>query len=167
MNTSIRRVAMVAALVILVTGGFALAQQSSTQPPQDRQGQMMRGGMGPGGLGPMMLGRLNLTDQQRSQIQALQQQHRTEHQQLMQKMADLQRELRDAIFADNGPDEARASQAQQQIAQLEPQMQQARVQMEVAVAKILTPEQRKQAREMQPGPGGRRMGRGMGHNQVK
>ncbi len=164
MKTSIRGLLVAIAVITLVASGLALAQGTQGTQPQNQTGRPMmqgRGGMMQG-FGPMMLGRLNLTDQQRSQVQALQQQHRAANQELMQKMADLQRQLRDAIFADNGPDETRANQLQQQIAQLDPQLREARLQMEVAVAKILTPEQRKQVRDTQFRRSGRGLGRGRG-----
>lgn len=159
-------VALVAlALVLsLAAGAFVFAQGGP--PPQRRGGQMMmgRGPGGPGGPGgPMMLGRLNLTEAQRTQVQKLMEDNRQAHEPLRQKMAEAQQALRAAIFADNGPDLAAIKAAQDAIRALEPEMAQNRVDMEIAVAKILTPEQRKQLRDMPPPMGGREgMGRGRG-----
>ncbi len=165
MNAIIHRTAIALAVAGMVgTGAFALAQGTPPPPPQHQGGRMMMQGRGGGPGGRMMLGRLNLTDQQRSQIQTLQQQQRASHQALMQKMGDLQKQLRDAVFADNGPNEAQIANLQQQIAQLEPQLQQARLQMQEGISRILTPDQRKQLREMAPpGRGGRGMGGQMRH----
>lgn len=163
MNTRFRHLVSALAVVAFVVAGAFVFAQGGPPPQRAGRGQMM--GQGPGGRGGGMmgLGRLNLTEDQRTQVQKLMEQNRQAHQPDMQKMADAQKALRDAIFADAGPDESAIHAAQAQIQALEPLMAQHRVEMEVAVAKILTPDQRKQMREMPPaGPGGRGgMGRGM------
>ena len=144
---------------IAATGTFAFAQNS---PPPQRP--MM--GQGRGGPGPMgMLQHLNLADDQRTKIQSLMEQHRQATQDTAQKERDLQQQLKNAIFADNGPTDT--TELQGQIAALEAQLESGRIGLEKQIAAILTPDQRKQVRDM-PGPGfgpmmGRGRGRGMGH----
>ncbi len=163
MNTRFRSAIVALAVVAIVAAGAFVFAQGGPPPQRAGRGQMMgQGPGGPGGRGGMMgLGRLNLTDDQRAQVQKLMEANRQAHQPEQQKMADAQKALRDAIFADAGPDESAIQAAQAQIQSLEPQMAQHRVEMQVAIAKILTADQRKQMREMPPmGPGGGR-GRGM------
>ncbi len=137
---------------IAATGTFAFPQN----PP--RQRAMM--GQGRGGPGPMgMLRQLNLTDDQRTKIQTLADQHRQAMQDQAQKMRDLQKQLKDAIFADAGPGNTDA--VQQQIAALETQLQSDRIAFEKQIAAVLTADQRKQVRDL-PGPGFGPMGRGRG-----
>jgi Spy/CpxP family protein refolding chaperone len=161
MNPVIRRAAVALAVVAVVAAGaFVFAQSAPPQRPGG--GRMMgQGPGGPGGRGDgmLMLGRLNLTDDQRAQVQKLMDDNRLTHQPVMQKMVEAERALRNAIFADGGPDEQAIQAAQAAIQSLEPEIAQNRLKMEIAVAKILTPDQRKQAREMPPA-GGRGRGRG-------
>jgi Spy/CpxP family protein refolding chaperone len=161
MNRRFRLAIVALAVVAIVAAGAFVFAQGGPPPQRAGRGQMM--GQGPGGRGPGMmgLGQLNLTDDQRAQIQKLMEANRQAHQPEQQKMADAQKALRDAIFADAGPDESAIQTAQAQIQALEPQMAQHRVATEVAIAKILTADQRKQMREMpRMGPGAGR-GRGM------
>ena len=111
-----------------------------------------------------MLRQLNLTDDQRTKIQSLMEQHRQATQDGAQKVRDLQQQLKNAIFADSGP--ADTADLQRQIAALEAQLESGRVGLEKQIAAVLTADQRKQVRDM-PGPGfgpmmGRGRGRGMG-----
>jgi Spy/CpxP family protein refolding chaperone len=165
MNLVFRRAALALALAAVV-GTAALVFAQGTPPPPPQRGQMMGRQGGPGGPGPMaILQRLNLTDEQRTKIQSLLQQQRQSHQGEMQKqMMDLQQQLKNAIFADDGPADD-TSAVQQHIASLQAQMEADRINLEKRIAAILTPDQRKQVRSM-PGAGllmgGPGMGRGRG-----
>jgi len=160
MNRTVRRAAFALAFAaIVITGAFAFAQ-GTPPPPQHRPGQMMGRG-GPGGPGQAgVMQHLNLTDDQRTKIQSLMEEQRQSHQGEMQKkMMDLQQQLKNAIFADNGPADTGGVQAQ--IATLQAQLEADRINLQKQVAAILTPDQRKQVRDM-PGPGPFMGGRGMG-----
>jgi Spy/CpxP family protein refolding chaperone len=149
----------VALAAVVATGAFAFAQNPPPGPPQRRTMAQGRGGPGPMG----MLQQLNLTDDQRTRIQSLLEQQRQAHQGTMQKMRDLQQQLKNAIFADNGPADTAA--LQQQISTLQGQLEADRIGLEKQIAAVLTPDQRKQVRDMSGpgfGPMGRR-GRGMQH----
>jgi Spy/CpxP family protein refolding chaperone len=166
MKRVVYRAALALALAgIVATGAIAFAQNPPA-PPQRRPGAMMGRGGGFAGPGPMgMLQHLNLTDDQRSKVQSLMEQQRQAQQAEMQKMTDLQQQLKNAIFADSGPGDTAA--LQQQIAGLQAQLEIDRVALEKQIAAILTADQRKQVRDA-PGPGlgpmmGRGRGRGMGH----
>jgi Spy/CpxP family protein refolding chaperone len=158
MKSIVRRAAIALALAAIVaTGALAFAQ--GTPPPRR---PMMGRQAGPGGPGPMGLMRqLNLTDDQRTRIQSITQQHQQSHQADMQKMSDLEQQLKNAIFADNGPSDTTA--LQQQVQALRAQFETDRVNVEKQIAAVLTPDQRKQVRDM-PGNflGGPGMGRGRG-----
>ena len=158
MTSIVRRAAIVLALsAIFATGTIAIAQ--GTPPVRHAMGQQA----GPGGRGAMggWLQQLNLTDDQHTKIQSLMQQQRQAHQGEMQKMRDLEQQLKNAIFADNGPADTAA--LQQQIQALQSQLEADRVNVEKQIAALLTADQRKQVRDM-PGPFMRSpsMGRGMG-----
>jgi Spy/CpxP family protein refolding chaperone len=159
MNRTVSRAALALAFAaIVVTGAFAFAQ-GTPPPPQRRPGQMMGRG-GPGGPGPGgAMQHLNLTDDQRTKVQSLMEQQRQSHQGEMQKIMDLQQQLKNMIFAHNGPADTDAM--QQQIATLQAQLEADRINLQKQVAAILTPDQRKQVRDM-PGPGPFMGGRGMG-----
>ena len=63
-----------------------------------------------------------------------------------EKLGELQRSLRAAIFAD-APDTAQIDQLRASIAEAEAAALAARVDLQLKIAQILTPEQRQQARE--------------------
>ncbi len=154
MKLGIRRISFVAALVALVaafSAGIVLAQ--GAPPVGPRHSQMRQNAGGPAGL----FQHLNLTDDQKTKIQSLVQAQRQAHQGQAQQMRDLQQQLKNAVFADNGP--ADTASIQQQITALQGQLEADRVNLEKQIAGVLTPDQRKQVRDM-PGPfmGG---GRGM------
>jgi Spy/CpxP family protein refolding chaperone len=171
MNRIVRPAALALACAAIIATGVLVFAQGPPPPPQHRQGQMMGGRGGPWGSGPLQ--QLNLTDDQRTQIQTLMEQHRQATQSSAQKMRDLQQQLKNAVFAD-APDLNTISQTESQIAALEAQLAADRVAAEKQIAGVLTADQRKQVRDM-PGPGpfmgggpgmgmgrGRGMGRGMG-----
>jgi periplasmic protein CpxP/Spy len=126
---------------------------------QDQGGWPQRGG-GPG-FGPLAaLRQLDLTDAQRQQIQALVQERRTDDS-AMRELGDLHRDLNAAIFAD-APDTAKIEQLKASVNEAEAAALVERVDLQLKIAQILTPEQRAKARDLPPGPRGR--GRGALHH---
>ncbi len=159
MRFEFRRIGFLAALVALVAfvaAGIVFAQT----PPPPGQRMMQHAGRGQGGF----LGHLNLTADQQTKIRTLFDQQREAHQADRQKMQDLRQQLKAAIFADSGPADTAA--IQQQIQTLQDRLEADRINLEKQVAQVLTPDQRKQVRDM-PGPGpfmgGRGRGAGMRH----
>jgi Spy/CpxP family protein refolding chaperone len=145
----------VAAAAIVLTAGVstALAQEPAGRPGPGR------GGPGGFGAGPLpILRQLNLTDAQRQQIKALTDEQRTQNAQAqtpMRTLGELERSLQAAIMADN-PDTAQIEQLKTSIADAQAVVLAARIDMELKIAQILTPDQRKQARELadqRPGRG--------------
>jgi len=131
------------------------------QPPAGREPGPGQGRGGPGGPLPI-LRQLNLTETQRGQIKALTDEQRQQagDQSPVRKLAELQRALRAAVFADT-PDNAQIDQLRGGIAEAEAAVLAARVDLQLKIAQILTPEQRKQARELadqRPGNVGRARG---------
>lgn len=116
-----------------------------------------------------MLRQLHLTDTQQEQLRALMQEQRAQSaERPARRLVDLQRALHVAIFADT-PDSAQIEQLRAGIAEAQAAMLAARVDLQLKIAQILTPEQRTQARELsnRPGRGGRaggRRGGGFGGN---
>jgi protein CpxP len=134
-------VALVAAAALIPLAG---------QAPQDK-GRVGRGfggaGMrGPGGPGPMaILQQLDLTDQQREQVKALMDERRQG--QPGAKMQELQKQLHVAVFADP-VDTANIEALKSAIGAAEAEMLAARIDVQVKIGQILTPEQRAKARQL-------------------
>jgi periplasmic protein CpxP/Spy len=129
---------------------IAISVPLVAQPPQGPGGRGGFGGpMGPGGpgMGLPMLRELNLTDAQRDQIRAITEQRReNQANDPGRKVADLERQLQLAIFADT-PDQQKAEELKNAIAGAHAEELAARIELETRIAQILTPEQRAQARE--------------------
>jgi protein CpxP len=123
------------------------------QPPQ---GGGRGAGRGPGFGGPMpMLRGLNLTDAQREQIRTLAEQRRDANDNPARKVADLQRQLQAALFAD-APDQQKVDELKSAIVAATTEELTARIELQSRIAQVLTPEQRAQAREALGNAAGRR-----------
>jgi|WetSurMetagenome_2_1015567.scaffolds.fasta_scaffold508023_2 Spy/CpxP family protein refolding chaperone len=155
-----RMLARTVIAVVLTAGlvGVALAQAPGGR---GQAGPGMRQGMGPGGPGgpgnPMAA--LKLTPDQRTQVQAIQENHRQSTQGQAEHLRALQEQLRAALFGES-PDQA--VELARQAAPLEAELLPARVAMQAEIVKLLTPEQKKIAASlnlfggngMMNGPGG-------------
>ena len=168
MRSTLRRFAFVTGLALVVLVPVLVLAQTQGPP----QGRGMMGGRGMGGPGGGMFQALQLTEQQRSQVQTIMEQHRQATQDVAKQAADLQQQLKAAIFADGGPNDGAIASLKAQLAGIEAQLQAGRLDMQKQIATLLTPEQRKKVRDMPgmgpfggPGPGGRGrgFGRGFGH----
>jgi len=165
MTTHTRTLSTIAAAAVAATTAISAG---AGQPPAAQGPGQGRGG--PGGPLPI-LRQLNLTDTQRDQVRALMQEQRAQEAQQSQArtLVDLQRALHAAIFADT-PDSTQIDQLRAGIAEAEAATLAARVELQLKIAQILTPEQRAQARELSsrlPGRGGRagvRRGSGFGRD---
>ena len=151
-------------LSTIAAAAVALATAVSAGAGQPPAGQRPGGDQGRGGPGgPLpILRQLNLTDAQRQQIRALTDEQRAQSpaESPRRTLGELQRALRAAIFADT-PDSAQIDQLRASIAEAEAAVLAARVELQLKISQILTPEQRKQARELTDrGPG--RVGRAGG-----
>ena len=154
------------ALVAMVTLIPLTAQSTQgTQPPQGPGRGMGRGFGGPGGpgrIGPVFQ-RLDLTDAQREQIKAIMEERRESRPGA--NMMELQKQLQAALLAD-AVDNAKIEQLKAAITSAEAAMLSARIETELKISQLLTPEQRAKARELiAQGPGagfGRGPGRGRG-----
>jgi Spy/CpxP family protein refolding chaperone len=155
MSTKSRTITIWSTIAVALATTLAIASPAA-QSPGGRGPQ--RGGPGRE-FGPFpLLRQLDLTDTQRQQIQALVQEGRKDDS-AMKKMGDLHRDLNAAIFADV-PDTAKIDQLKASIAEAESAGLAERIDLQLKIAQILTPEQRQKARELPPGPG---RGRGMHH----
>lgn len=131
--------AIATAAVVLGVGIATVSGQGRGKGPDGQ-------GFGRGGPFPM-LRQLNLTDQQKEQVKALADDLRKQTDQApARKVAELRRQLQAAIFADS-PDAAQIDQLRASIADAEAAALAARIDLQLKIAQILTPEQRKQARE--------------------
>jgi len=142
-----RTVSTIAVAAVALTFAFSTV---SGQPAMGR-GPGGRGrGFAPGGPFPV-LRQLNLTDAQREQVKALMAQVHSENDQAAgnraTKVADLHGALQAAIFADT-PDPAQIEQLRATLADAQAAALTTRIELEQKIAQILTPEQRKQAREL-------------------
>jgi Spy/CpxP family protein refolding chaperone len=124
------------------------------QAPQTSQGRVGPGRGGPGGPLPLLRG-LNLTDAQREQVRALTAERRNQADNPSRKVAELEGQLRLAIFAD-APDQQKISELKAAIDAASAEELTARIDLQTRVAQILTDEQRAQAREALSNNAGRR-----------
>ena len=124
------------------------------QPPQAPQTSPGRVGPGRGGPLPLLRG-LNLTDAQREQVRALTAERRNQADSPGRKVAELERQLRLAIFADV-PDQQKIGELKAAIDAASAEALTARIDLQTRVAQVLTDEQRAQAREALSNSAGRR-----------
>jgi len=123
-------------------------------------GPGMRGGGGPGygqgygpgrgyGPGASLLDSLNLTDEQRDKIQALQEENRQKNWATMGQLRTEMFALRRMYYADKVDPNAVAEE-QKKVDELQRQMLKSRLESRNQVEALLTPEQRKQFRQYRP-----------------
>jgi protein CpxP len=134
----------------------ALASTLIAQAPGGRGPRGMgpgRGGPGPGGPGMMpLLERLDLTDAQREQIKALADERAAKRPE--PSLPSLERDLTAAVMADS-PDTAKIEGLKTAIVEAQTAALNERVDLQLRIAQILTPEQRQLAREAPAGGRGR------------
>jgi Spy/CpxP family protein refolding chaperone len=106
---------------------------------------MMGGGHGPGGA----LAALNLTDEQREKVFAIQEEQRTKNWAVMGEMRSEQYKLR-SLYRGDKLDANKIAEQQKKIDGLRQQMLKSRVETHNQIAAVLTPEQRKQLRQASP-----------------
>jgi Spy/CpxP family protein refolding chaperone len=137
--------------------GAALAAAATiafAQGPGYGQGMMAQGMMGGrgmmgGGYGGGMLAALNLTDEQRDKVFAIQEEHRKKNWAAMGEVRAEQFKLRSLYGADKLDADKIAAQ-QKKVDGLRQQMLKSRVETHNQIAAVLTPEQRKQLRQYSP-----------------
>jgi len=157
MNLTIRKAALVAtALVIGAAGAAAIAQAGPGYGPGygggPGYGPGMMGGAGPGrgyGPGAGLPESLNLTDEQREKIQAIQEENRQKNWAAMGQLRSEMFALRRMYYADKVDPNAAAEQ-QKKVDELRRQMLKSRLESHNQVEAMLTPEQRKQFRQFRP-----------------
>jgi Spy/CpxP family protein refolding chaperone len=152
--------AILALAAYTLAGAQAAGQQERQGPGRGFGIGAGRGPGGPGGRGAMMMLRdVDLTDQQKEEIQAILKDER-EGRQGPPADAALQRQLQAELYADN-PDPQKLESLQQQLVQAEAARLAKRIEIEQKVAAVLTAEQRAQVREkLAKGPQERERRRG-------
>jgi Spy/CpxP family protein refolding chaperone len=171
MNVKLRKFAMVATVLAAATMGAAAIAQGPVYGPGmmgggpgygpgygpgmmggggPGYGPGMMGGGGPGyGPGAKMLESLNLTDEQRDKIQAMQEENRQKNWATMGQLRTEMFALRRMYNADKVDPNAVAEQ-QKKVDELRRQMLKSRLESRNQVEAMLTPEQRKQFRQYRP-----------------
>jgi len=152
----------------LCLGSAAVPAEDNQEPPYGMMGGGM--GMGPGMMGGMGMGRgmmgmgpyhmLNLSDEQRTKINKIQDDERRKHWETMGKVMDEQAKLRDLYDADKR-DNAAILKVHDQIDQLHRKMREAHLNAESQIEALLTKEQHDQLKQLRRG-GSRGMGMGPG-----
>ncbi len=140
----------IAALALASSGAFAQGYG-----PGMMGGQGMRGGYGPGmmggpgmsGYGPMTA--LNLTEDQQDKVFALQEQMRAKNFATMSKMRQEMFKMRKLMNAET-PDSKAILEQQKKVDDLRREMLASHLETRKEIDKLLTPEQRKQHRQMGP-----------------
>ena len=159
-----RLLALVAAFAAVATFAFAQGPGSGYGPgygPGYGRGMMGYGpGYGPGGgYGPGMMGggygaggalaALNLTDEQREKVFAIQEEHRKKNWTVMGEMRSEQFKLRNMARGER-LDADKLVEQQKKVDALRQQMLKSRVEAHNQIAAVLTPEQRTQLRQYSP-----------------
>src|SRR4051812_970709 len=148
-NTTRTTLVVLTLLAVAVLASTLAAQAPGERGPRGN-------GPGRGGPGPApMLRSLDLTDAQKEQVKALTAERA--QQGAGRTLAGLERDLTAAVMADS-PDTAKIEQLKTSILEAQTAALNERVDLQLRIAQILTPEQRQQARELPAGPRGR--GRG-------
>ena len=141
--------------------GAALALASSLAAAQgygQGQGMMGQGMMGQGMMGEGMMGSgrqggmfaaLNLTDEQRQKVLAIQEQHRTKNWAAMGEVRAEQYKLR-SLYGAEKLDADKVAEQQKKVDELRRGLLKSRVEAHNQMAAVLTPEQRKLLRQHAP-----------------
>jgi Spy/CpxP family protein refolding chaperone len=135
-------------LAVVAVGVVTVANVAARQPAPGRPN-------GPGMRPPFPFAQLNLTDDQKTRIEAIFEKHRTQEQATREQLRTAHESLRTAIFGSATPDAAQIEQLTSQLVDLEGQTLKARIATEIEVASVLNDEQRQKMATMQ-GPGPRR-----------
>jgi protein CpxP len=155
--------AFAAAVVGMVAVGVGYAQQ----PPAPPNGGMAAGQcpqMGPGGRGQMMgprgmraagpfagarmfLGQLGLSDQQKTQVKGIFEDHKADMKKFQERMRPARQALNAAILG--GADEATIRARAADVAAVQADMDVFHAQVRAQVLAVLTPEQQAKAKELQ------------------
>lgn len=138
-------------LMLMAGGGFALAQsnrspQPSAQLQQGAPGDTERPERGQRGMGMRGLEELNLTTEQSSRIQAIQQQSRTAGEGLHQQLQQAHEEMRSLMSGNASATQLR--QKHQQLQTLKQQLDDQRFETMLEIREVLTAEQRAQMAEL-------------------
>ncbi len=134
-------------------GAAGMGMMGGMMPMMGGMGMGMMSGMG-GGMMPMMMGRqammlgmLDLSDEQRARIRAIQRETASKVRRLWVQMADEADRLRD-LYAAERPDPKAIGRAYSKIFDLKRQIVEARVAARNRIMDVLTPEQRKALKSM-------------------
>lgn len=139
----------------LILGAALAAAATMAFAQGSGYGQGMMGGpgmMGSQGMtgGGGMLAALNLTDEQRDKVLAIQEEHRKKNWAAMGEVRSEQFKLRNMYRGDQ-LDADKIAEQQKKVDALRQQMLRSRVEAHNQIAAVLTPEQRKQLRQYAPG----------------
>lgn len=163
-NSKVRTVAglaIAAAVVGVIAAGVTFAQQPAGPPSGGmKMGRCQMGGRGPTG-GPLMgirrgLAQLGLTDQQKTQIQAVFAGHKADFQGFAARMKTARQALDGAIWA--GTDEATIRAKSADVAAVQADLAVLRAAVHAQVFAVLTPDQQAKATALRQQAQQRRMG---------
>ena len=144
-------------LALCAASSLAAAQGYGYGPGMMGQGQGMMG-QGQGMMGQGMMGQgaggglfaaLNLSDEQRTKVLAIQEEHRKLNWAVMGEMRAEQYKLR-SMYGTDKLDANKLVEQQKRVDALRQQMFRSRIETHNQIAAVLTPEQRKQLRQLAP-----------------
>lgn len=129
------------AMIVGLFASLAVAQPPHNGPrPRDQQGERMS---------KLPFDELGLTDEQKAQIHAILSNTRKQNIDISAKLKLAQIELHELIQADS-PEQSKIDAKISEVSQLREKRMRSHIESRLAVQKILTPEQRKKARELRP-----------------
>ena len=133
---------ILAALVIVAGSGVALV---SADPAPDRPRVMMRHGMGKGMGFPLFLRGVDLTADQKTQVQQIMGSHREVFRGLLDQLRSVHTEIESKLLSAGNVEEADLTVPIQQLSQLQNQLADENLKVTLEIRKLLTPEQLAQA----------------------
>jgi Spy/CpxP family protein refolding chaperone len=148
------RTSLILAGLLAVASSLAGAQGSGYGQGRGMMGEGMMGqGMAGQGMGAQqggVLAALNLTDEQRDKVLAIQEEHRKKNWAAMGEVRAEQYKLR-GLYGAEKLDADKIAEQQKKVDELRRQMLKSRVQAHNQIAALLTAEQRKMLRQKAPG----------------
>lgn len=149
-------------------GGERVAQVQERQGVPGRGSRVSQARERQGGMserGERFFGQLNLSAEQRQQMQALREQHQAQMSPMMTKMQEVRQELHSLMS--NNASEAQLQAKHREIQQLMQQMGDLRFAHQLEVRQILTPEQQRLMGELMQEKRDQHQQRGVGRQQMR
>jgi len=138
---------ILAAFILVVGSGVALVSADPAPAPDKPAGMMRHGRMGMGmGMGfPLFLHGVNLTADQKTQVQQIMANHRETFRGVLSQLRSVHSEIESKILSAGNVEEADLTAPIQQLSQLQSQLSDENLKVTLEIRSLLTPDQLAQA----------------------